>query len=210
MFAPHVKPSEDKFMKIVGLTGGIASGKSTVAKMFEEQHIDVIDADFVYKELSKVGGLLYNDIVSRFGSDILLPNKEIHFALLGKKAFADPALLKELGEMTHPVVRKAVIRLIEEHRQLGKPIVIVSVPLLYESGFDSFCDEVIVVYSTLSTQVSRLMNRDLIDRSFALQKIGSQWPLKKKSKLADFVIDNSYTIEQTRVQTNQIINQLRG
>jgi len=192
-------------MKIVGLTGGIATGKSLITKWFKEDHIPVIDADIVYKDLSKPSHLLYNTIIHTFGRDIL-NGEEIDFHKLGLRVFSDERTRNKLNEITHPIVKKEILRQLDLLQD--EELVIVSVPLLFESHFNLLCDEVICVYAKESVELKRLMARDGIDESYARQKIETQMPLDEKAKLSTYIIDNSYGEEETRSSYEKILKRL--
>lgn len=196
-------------MKRIGLTGGIATGKSTVAGWFLQSEIPVIDADFVYKELSKPGGVLYNDITRKFGLAILSPDQTIDWKRLGALVFETPALRQELNQLTHPAVKTAMLDAIAVLEEQNHPFVVLSVPLLFETDFHELCDQTICVVTSLAVQIDRLRRRDGITRHFALQKIGAQLPLKQKAKQATFVIDNSGDLTETKAQFDSILESLR-
>ncbi len=194
-------------MHLIGLTGGIGSGKSTVSELFIKKGIRVIDADILYKELSKPGQVLYNEIIKAFGPDILCSAGTIDFRKLGDLVFHDEAKRQLLNSVTHPAVRDEILS--EAKALKNQTLAVVVVPLLFESGFDSFCTKTICVYVDLRTQLSRLMSRDRIDRHLALLKILAQMPMKKKALKSDYVIDNSGTMSQTINQFDDIIKELR-
>jgi len=194
-------------MKIIGLTGGIGSGKSTISELFLKKGIRVIDADIVYKELSKPGRILYNEIVNAFGSDILYTAGAIDFQKLGSLVFRDASKRALLNSVTHPVVMQEILS--EANALKNQNLAVIVVPLLFESAFEEFCDKTICVYVDLRTQLSRVMSRDHIDRPMALLKIQAQMPMKAKAKKADYVIDNSFTMSETIRQFEDILLELR-
>ncbi len=196
-------------MKRIGLTGGIASGKSTVAGWFIESDIPVVDADFVYKELSKPGGVLYNDITRKFGDAIVSPEGTIDWKRLGALVFETPSLRQELNQLTHPAVKSAMKDALAILEKQDFEFVVLSVPLLFETDFHELCDKTICVVTSLAVQIERLCRRDGITRHFALQKIGAQLPLKQKAKQATYVIDNSGDLTQTRSQFDSVLESLR-
>ena len=194
-------------MKIIGLTGGIGSGKSTIAELFIKKGIRVIDADIVYKELSKPGQVLYNEIVREFGNDILTSGETIDFKKLAYMVFHDEEKRLLLNKITHPVVRDEVLK--EANALKNQPLAVIVVPLLFESGFNEFCDKIICVFVDLRTQISRVMSRDRVDRETALLKIQAQWPMKMKACKSNYVIDNSFTMSESIRQFDDIIIDLR-
>ncbi len=194
-------------MKVIGLTGGIASGKSTVSSWFIKDNYPVIDADIIYKQLSKPGELLYNKIIQEFGEQILC-NHQIDFLKLGRMIFENNDDRIKLNEITHPEVLKEIERLIEQYRMNGQDILILSVPLLFESHMNDLCDKVICVYVTYDIELERLISRDNIHLDYAVQKILTQMPLTEKQKLSDFVIDNSHSQDYTYTQYKEILKKL--
>ena len=197
-------------MKIIGLTGGIASGKSIISSWFIKEGIPVIDADFVYKQLSKPFEVLYNEIVNNFPDVSLNPDKSINWHKLGEKVYADEQFRKQLNELTHPVVQQVIIQEIEEYEHQNQPILVVSVPLLFEANFDKICDKTIVVYIDRKQQISRLMKRDSIEKDFAISKIDAQMSMEEKAAKADFVIDNAGTMQNTLKEFQRVLTIIRS
>ena len=133
-------------MKIIGLTGGIATGKSTVAKMFSEAEIPLIDTDFIAKELLNKDSLGYQEVVEYFSEDILHKDKKINRKKLARKIFTNSKKREKLNSIIHPKVKEMVLSEIERYKKLNKEIVVVDVPLLFESGFDKIVDDVVVIF----------------------------------------------------------------
>lgn len=192
-------------MKVIGLTGGIASGKSTVSMWFKDAGIPVLDTDFVYKELSKPKQILYNKLVESFGSQILRDDDSINWQYFSKFIFTNESARIKLNKMTHPVIRAEVIKQLQEYRAAQVSKVILVVPLLFESNFHELCDETICVYTNLQIEINRLINRDHVDIETAKLKIKSQMSIEKKKKLATYVIDNSKDIESTFNQFEKLL-----
>lgn len=184
--------------KIIGLTGGIASGKSTVTEMFERENIPVIDTDKIARELLDKGNAEYDQVVELFGEEILLTDQMINRKMLAKIVFANKGKRDQLNAIVHPSVYRAVDAFIDMYEELGKPIIVVDVPLLFETGFEEHCDKTVLVYVTREQQIERLMDRDQIDYDYATMKIDAQIPLDDKKKMADYVIDNSFSILETK------------
>lgn len=196
-------------MFIVGLTGGIASGKSTVSKTVAGLGARIINTDEISHQIIEPGQPAWDDIVSYFGRDILNPDNSINRVKLGAIVFKDPASLQQLNGFTHPRVMERVrleLRQIEEERP--DAIVFMEVPLLYETHMDKMCRQVWVVWVDGETQISRLMTRDHIDREDARRRISSQMPLEEKAKRADKIIDNSGSIEETKAITTRFFNDI--
>jgi len=190
---------------IVGLTGGIATGKSTVANMFKDYGIPIVDTDKLSFDLLKKDSISYVEVLSLFGEDILFTNGDINRKKLGKMIFNDDILRKKLNSIIHPKIKTIVLSEIKKYEEIGIRIIIIDVPLLFETDFIKLVDKSIVVYTTPQLQVERLMDRDSIGKDYAFTKIESQIPIEEKVKLADFVIDNSKSILTTKKEFNKII-----
>jgi dephospho-CoA kinase len=191
-------------MKIIGLTGGIASGKSLVAGFLDNMGAVIIDADRLAREVVMPGSPCYEAIVATFGSRILQADGSIDRKALGKIVFADTAARRQLEQITHPAIRKLADDRLAEERRKGTKVVFYMVPLLIEAGFTCCVDEIWVVYADEKTQLARLMARDRIGRDEALQKIAAQMPMEEKVKLAKIIIDNCGTLEQTERQVQKL------
>ncbi|KAG2460631.1 DCAKD protein, partial [Polypterus senegalus] len=188
-------------MFLVGLTGGIGSGKSTVSAMLCQLGCPVIDADLIAREVVLPGRAAHTLIVQHFGTEILLPTGEINREMLGSLIFSNPEKCRLLNSITHPEIRKAMLWQIFKYFLLGHRYVILDVPLLFETrGLTRFLKHIVVVYSDPDTQLSRLMKRDGITRAQAEQRIAAQLPLKDKRRLADHVIENSGGRDNTQRQ----------
>lgn len=195
-------------MVILGLTGGIASGKSTVAKMFLDQGIPLIDTDTIARELLFRGTDTYHKVVETFGEEILFTNKDINRKQLGKVIFRNKKKRLLLNNIVHPKVREIVENELEKHQKLGTEVVVVDVPLLFETNYQDIVDKTIVVFCDFQEQVDRLMSRDNIERDYAMMKINAQLPMQEKVNLADYVIDNSYSILNTKKDFNKILKDI--
>jgi len=195
-------------MKIIGLTGGIATGKSTVAKMFSEAEIPLIDTDFIAKELLNKDSLGYQEVVEYFSEDILHKDKKINRKKLARKIFTNSKKREKLNSIIHPKVKEMVLSEIERYKKLNKEIVVVDVPLLFESGFDKIVDDVVVVFTTRQLQIERLMDRENIQKDYAILKIDAQMSLEEKVGRATYVIDNSSSILETKKQFNKILEEI--
>lgn len=190
---------------IVGLTGGIASGKSTVSSMFREFGIPVICADQIAKDVVNVGTPVYKQIVKQFGEQILNRDQTINRAKLGSVVFHNEMKRKQLNDIVHPAVREEMRKQQEKYTFQGEPIVVLDIPLLFESKLTHLVDKVIVVYVDDETQIKRLMMRNGFSKEEALARINAQMPLKEKVKKANEVIDNNGTIEETKEQLKNIL-----
>jgi dephospho-CoA kinase len=197
-------------VQVIGLTGGIATGKSTVSALLEKAGAVIIDADRIARQVVKKGLPAYREIIENFGESILLPDGEINRSALGDIIFNDPQKKQLLNRIVHPHVRK------EQNRQLKGiekkdpgAIVILDIPLLIETQTYRDLSEVIVVYAPEHIQMKRLMQREDISKSDALARIRSQIPIEEKKDKATIVIDNSGTRENTRKQTLKLFQRLK-
>ncbi len=197
-------------MQVIGLTGGIATGKSTVSAILENAGALIIDADRIAREAVKKGQPAYREIVEHFGETVLLPDGEINRSVLGDIIFNAPGKKQLLNKIVHPYVRK------ETHRQLQQigrtepnAIVILDIPLLIEAEMDKNLSEVIVVYVPEHIQIERLVQRDGISEADALARVRSQMPIEEKKEKATIVVDNSGSKENTRRQTLKIFQRLK-
>ena len=186
-------------MVIAGLTGGIASGKSTVSAFLKDAGAIIVDADKIAREVVQKGLPAWLEIVNTFGQSILLPDGEINRILLGDIIFNDPAQKQVLNQIVHPwVFAKTATRLTEIEKKKLNAVVILDVPLLIESGMDTGLSDIIVVYVPEQVQFQRLMTRDALTQKQALARIRSQLSIEEKKKRATIVIDNSNSPENTR------------
>ena len=191
-------------MRIIGLTGGIASGKSTVARILRKLGGVIIDADQLARETVLPGEPAYLAIIAEFGEEILNSDRTINRQALGKIIFADSVARLRLERITHPAIALLAEKKLAALREAGTPVVIYIAPLLIEAGVTSRVDEVWVVYTDQETQVSRLMQRDGINRTEALQRLAAQMPMAEKCAYGKFLIDNRGTPEETEQQVTNI------
>ncbi len=190
---------------LVGLTGSIATGKSTVSAMFAHQGARVIDADLLAREVVMPGQPAYAGILEEFGSHLVLEDGSLDRKALGAIVFADPARRKRLEEITHPAVgarQQRILSVLDEEGFEG--IVLWDAALLFETGGVSKMDKVVVVVADPETERRRLMARDGLSEAEARARIASQMPIGEKAKRADHVIDNSGTREETERQVRAV------
>jgi len=190
-------------MRVLGLTGGIGSGKSVVAQMFARLGAVVIDADQLAREVVEPGQPALREIATAFGPDVLLPDGRLDRPKLAGIIFADPAERAKLDAITHPRIRARMDEEIKARRS-GPGILIVDIPLLYENDRTHSVERVIVVWVDPQTQLRRIRHRDGLSTDAARQRIAAQMPLEAKRARADHVIDNSGTREDTRRQVEAI------
>lgn len=197
-------------MKIIGLTGGIASGKSTVAKKLRELGAYVVDADKVAHMIIEPYKPAWHDIVEEFGEEVLNPDQTVNREKLGKIVFDNPLLLQKLNRITHPRIMEFFKEEIQRLKaEKTDSIVVLEVPLLYETHMDRICDEVWVVWVDRETQIERLCRRDNISLEDAVKRIEAQMPLDEKAKRAKVVIDNRHSMEETIAKTVKYFNEIR-
>jgi dephospho-CoA kinase len=196
---------------IVGLTGGIVVGKSTVASMFKDLGAKIVDADKLGHSVILPYSSSWEKVIRLFSKDILRNDLTIDREKLGKIVFANQILLKKLNEITHPEIIKLIKREInltkDNNRNRGK-ILIIDAALIYEAEIDRLMDKIIVVYVNEGEQAKRLIKRNNLSKEEALHRIKSQMPMKEKVKMADYVIDNSNSLEKTKEQAGIIWQEL--
>ncbi len=185
---------------IRGLTGGIACGKSEVEKRLRHHwQIPVLDTDSLGHALLKADSPVLSQLTETFGEDILNKEGDVNRRLLGKKVFGDPGERTKLNDIVHPVIRSRWQHWCE---QQTAPMAVVSIPLLYECGYQSYFDGVLCIGAPESIMIQRLTSRGL-DQHEALQRIRSQWPVKRKMELADWVINNDFTLDHLHEQVDR-------
>ncbi len=193
-------------MRVIGLTGGIASGKSAVSTYLHRVGAAIIDADAVAREVVLPHRKAWEKIVGDFGTGVLNADQTINRALLGQIVFSDPVKLERLNQITHPEIVQAIRTKISEHRVSGDhQLVIVDAPLLIETGLHRVVDEVWVIYVNPEVQLERLLKRDRLALEQAQERIKSQMPFSEKVKVADRVFDNSGTLDKTLAEIEQYL-----
>lgn len=194
-------------MYVLGITGGIACGKSTVSDYLAKKKVPIIDADAVCHELSQPQGSIWQVYTEHFGTSILQPDKTLDRAAIAARVFADKAERKWMNDTLHPILEQEVLRRLHSYAGTA-PVVILDVPLLYEAGWNKFCNEVWVVYVSREIQIQRIMHRDGATREEAKARIAAQMSVEEKCKLADAVIDNRGTVEETEKQVEKLWQKL--
>lgn len=201
-----MKPSN---CKIIGITGGIASGKSTVTDFLIAEDFKVIDADKIAREVVQIGKPAYDEIVNIFGVEILESDLNINRKKLGQLVFNDSNLLNKLNSIVHPRIFKEIVYLIDKHCSNEK-VVFIDVPLLIEE-LDNFIlygvnmDEIWLVYIKREEQLKRLIKRDKYNHEEALVRISAQLPLESKMEYATVIIDNNSGIDELKLQVKDLI-----
>lgn len=197
-------------MKLVGLTGGIASGKSTVAKILQSLGAAIVNADDLAREVVEPGHEAWKEIVASFGADILQSDQTLDRQKLRTLIFNQPEARKRLESIIHPRVRALAEERIRQYAAAGHPVVIYEVPLLFEGNLQEWLRPVILVACDVETQTARLQKRDHLTAADAEKHIAAQMSLKDKRRLADYVIENSGSLEDLERQTRQILEELKA
>lgn len=190
---------------IIGLTGSIASGKSTVSKMLEGLGFPIVDADKIARLVVEPGSTVMEKIATQFGAEVLQKDGSLNREKLGQLIFGNAEEREKLNQIIHPAIRQEMIRQKEMHLANGANTVIMDIPLLFESKLESYVDKIIVVAVTPEVQKQRLMERDGFTEQEAMERIASQLPMHVKEEKSDAVINNNKTIEETKQQLEKII-----
>jgi dephospho-CoA kinase len=190
-------------MRVVGLTGGIGSGKSTVAALFKQQGAEIVDADQLAREVVEPGQAALEEIVEAFGREVLQPDGRLNRARLAATVFNDPAARARLEAITHPRIRQRMLEEVEA-RRARSGLLLLDIPLLYERPRIDAVEVVVVVWVDSATQLKRLLARGGLDEQAARARIAAQMPLDQKKALADHVIDNRGTPEETGRQVEAL------
>lgn len=195
-------------VKIIGLTGGIGTGKSTVAGIFREAGIPVLDADRISWESYLPGSAVHNKIVHLFGRKILMEDGTVNRQALGNMVFKDPEKRGRLEEITHPEIEKRMMEFVRSCENDKKPFCVIEAALIFEKKGGKLFDIVITVSAEMEEQIERLKARDGLPEEEIVRRIEAQLPVREKIKRADFVIDNSGSVANTKVQVYRIIELL--
>lgn len=193
---------------IIGLTGSIASGKSTVSAMLKEKGYPIVDADKIARFVVEPGSAVMQKIQATFGDAVFLKDGTLNREALGQRIFGHEKNRERLNAIMHPAIRAEMLRQKEMHLANGAEIVIMDIPLLFESKLQSFVEKILVVTVTPENQKNRLMKRNDLTEEEAMRRIQSQLPLAVKEAGADAVIDNNGSIEETKKQLEIALNKL--
>lgn len=190
---------------IIGLTGSIASGKSTVAKMITALGLPIVDADIVARDVVEPGAETLTLIAEQFGQDILLEDGTLNRVKLGDIIFHEPSKRKILNDIMHPAIRQEMLRQRDAYIEAGNKHVVMDIPLLFESKLQHYVERIIVVSVSEEVQLRRLMERNNLSKEDALARMHSQLPMSVKEKGADAVIYNNENLGQTEEQLKKIL-----
>jgi dephospho-CoA kinase len=192
---------------LVGLTGGIGSGKSTVARLLEKRGAVVFDADLLAREAVAPGTPGHAAVIERFGADVLAPGGELDREALASIVFADPSARRDLEQIVHPEVRRLFAEGSEAYRDTDR-VVVFSAPLLVESGMHTAFEILVVVSATVATQIERLMRQRGMSETSIRARIDAQAPFEDKAAVADFIVDNEGTLDELESQVERLWNDL--
>ena len=192
--------------KIIGITGGIASGKSTVTNFLRQKGFEVVDADALVHQLQKPGGRLYQILVEHFGEKVLLEDGELNRPLLASLIFSNSEDREWSKETQGQIIREELGSLRDKFSETEE-LFFMDIPLLFEQDYASWFDETWLVYVRRDTQLNRLMNRDQLSKESAETRLASQWPLEEKKKFATYILDNNGSREQL---LSQVVTLLEG
>ncbi|OFN97888.1 dephospho-CoA kinase [Streptococcus sp. HMSC074B11] len=192
--------------KIIGITGGIASGKSTVTNFLRQKGFEVVDADALVHQLQKPGGRLYQILVAHFGEKVLLEDGELNRPLLASLIFSKPEEQEWSKQTQGQIIREELGSLRDKLAQT-EDIFFMDIPLLFEQDYASWFDETWLVYVNRDVQLERLMNRDQLSQESAKTRLASQWLLEEKKKFATYILDNNGSREQL---LSQVVTLLEG
>ena len=196
-------------MKLVGLTGGIASGKSTVAEILKRQGAAIINADVLAREVVEPDHQAWTEIVNTFGIAVLQPDRTLDRQKLRAIIFDDAAARKKIESIIHPQVRALAEQRIREHAAAGYAVIVYEVPLLFEGNLQEWLRPVILVACDVDTQRKRLQSRDNLSAVQAQKHIGAQMSLEEKRRLADYVIENNGSLEDLERQVQPVLEKIK-
>ena len=204
-------PLGERRVRLLGLTGGIATGKSTAARFFLEAGARVVDADALARRVVEAGRPALGEIRATFGPGVLRPDGSLDREALGKLVFRDPEARGRLNAIVHPRVAEEAAREIDAHRARDPgALVVYDVPLLFEEGLEGRFDAVAVVYAPRGEQLRRLMARDGLAEEAARARLAAQMDIEEKARRADFLLDNRGPAEELGRQVRELVARLRG
>ena len=190
-------------MRVIGLTGGIASGKTTVSNLFKISGVTVIDADLVARQVVEKGTVGLSALVNRFGEAILNTDGTLNRTELGTRMFSEEEIRSKVNDILQPLIRQEIISRMQAYKDQGKTLIVLDVPLLFEMHYENLCDDIIVVAVSVETQIARMEKRNGYTRQEALERIQSQMPLEEKVKRATIVWSNEGTLQELEQKVHQ-------
>ncbi|MEG1677710.1 MAG: dephospho-CoA kinase [Clostridia bacterium] len=193
-------------MKIIGLTGGIACGKTTVASMLKELGASIVDADQISRELTMPAGEALPALREAFGTLVFYPDGTLNRPVLAQLVFHNREELEKLNSITHPMIHQKLLAEIETCRKMGALVVVLDVPLLFEAGVQALADVIVCASAPEERQIERLTTRSGLTREQALSRIHSQWPLAEKEKRSDIVLDTDQPLNQLEAEVQKLYN----
>ncbi len=195
----------------IGLTGGIATGKSTVSRLLEARGVRIVDADVIARDVMNPGQPLLAAVAARFGSEFLLPDGGLDRRRMAAHIFERPEERQALNAIVHPAIRAEIRRQVDACEAADpEAIVAADIPLLYESGLEELYEKIVVVYVPRPVQLTRLMQRDGLSPEEAEGRLNAQLDIEDKKRRADYVIDNAGTPEDTELQVERLLESLRS
>lgn len=183
-------------MRVVGLTGGIASGKSTVSNLFKISGVPVIDADLVARQVVEKDSVGLKSLITHLGESILNEDGTLNRNELGRKMFSDDAIRTEVNDILQPLIRQEITARMKAYQEQGESLIVLDLPLLFEMKYEDMCDEIIVIAVSLETQIVRMQVRNGYTQEEALQRIHAQMPLEDKVKKATIVWNNEGDLKE--------------
>lgn len=195
-------------MKVIGLTGSIGSGKSTVANIMRQMGVAILCADAAAKKVVEKGNPAYKKIVKTFGEKVVNKDKTLNRTRLGEIVFSSESKRKLLNSIVHPEVIAELKREIDRMASLQRKVVVLDIPLLYEEGLEILCHKVVVVYATETMMEKRIFLRDNLSKDEIRKRITAQLPIEEKKKRADYVIDNSADLAKTQSQVEWVLREI--
>ena len=191
-------------MKVVGLTGGISCGKSTISRILKSLGANIIDADKIAHDLAQIGEPLYTAYLEHFGDDIILENKKLNRRAIAIRIYNEPAEREWVNNTAHPLIQKRGEEEISRYGKMGEKSVVLDAPLLFEIGWEKYADVIWVAYVPREMQIKRLKKRDRLGRANAEKRLNAQMPIEEKRKLADVVISNEGTLEDLQKEVSRV------
>ena len=190
-------------MRVIGLTGGIASGKTTVSNLFKISGVPVIDADLVARQVVEKGTDGLTTLVNRFGEAILNTDGTLNRTELAKRMFSEEEIRSEVNDILQPIIRQEITSQMNVYKDQEKKLIVLDIPLLFEMHYENLCNDIIVVAVSVETQIVRMEKRNGYTRQEALERIQSQMPLEEKVKRATIVWSNEGTLQELEQKVHQ-------